>query len=221
MQGAFEIPHETQNCHHELWIHLLHVSPRLVDRASRDGQLAGGGGQSVRLRVGPRGHPRKKPTRPPAQRNVTIHEWRPVPLMDDSPWRSELVRWDDDRNCGCAAQVFPLNFDPVACPKRTVIAFEWDLCPTSTMKESGIPLREPPLLSAQPCLKERALAAVNLLTAAIFNMVVTNAGEGWVQTSRSAWMLVLLPSLECWRDRVRQSTVGATRLLRSNRIGNK
>ena len=45
MHGAFEIPHETlgikhtdQSCHHEVWIHLLHVNARFVDRASRDGQ---------------------------------------------------------------------------------------------------------------------------------------------------------------------------------------
>ena len=43
MHGAFEIPHETvgikvtdHNCHHQVWIHLLHVNARLVDRTSRD-----------------------------------------------------------------------------------------------------------------------------------------------------------------------------------------
>ena len=45
MHGAFDIPHETlgiknidKSCLHEIWIHLLHVNARLVDRASRDGQ---------------------------------------------------------------------------------------------------------------------------------------------------------------------------------------
>ena len=40
-----EIPHKTlgikvtdQSCHHEVWIHLVHVNAWLVDRASRDGQ---------------------------------------------------------------------------------------------------------------------------------------------------------------------------------------
>ena len=45
MHGDFVINHDVlgikptdQSCHHEVWIHLLHVSARLVDRASRDGQ---------------------------------------------------------------------------------------------------------------------------------------------------------------------------------------
>ena len=44
MHGAFEIPHAIlgikptdQSCHHEVWIHLLHINARLVDRASRHG----------------------------------------------------------------------------------------------------------------------------------------------------------------------------------------
>ena len=42
---AFTIPYSTlglkekdQSCHHEAWIHLLHVNARLVDRVSRDGK---------------------------------------------------------------------------------------------------------------------------------------------------------------------------------------
>ena len=41
--GALTIPYGTlgirrtdQSCHHEVWIHLLHVNARLVDRTSRD-----------------------------------------------------------------------------------------------------------------------------------------------------------------------------------------
>ena len=39
MHGAFTIPYDKrtdQSCHHEVWIHLLHVNARLVDRVSRD-----------------------------------------------------------------------------------------------------------------------------------------------------------------------------------------
>ena len=43
MHGAFTIPfgvlgirHTDQSCHHEVWVHLLHVNARLVDRVSRD-----------------------------------------------------------------------------------------------------------------------------------------------------------------------------------------
>ena len=42
MHGAFTILYDTlgirrtdQSCHHEVWVHLLHVNARLVDRASR------------------------------------------------------------------------------------------------------------------------------------------------------------------------------------------
>ena len=43
MHGAFTIPfdmlgirHIDQSCHHEVWVYLLHVNARLVDRVSRD-----------------------------------------------------------------------------------------------------------------------------------------------------------------------------------------
>ena len=43
MHGAFTIPNSTlglkekdQSCHHEVWVHTLHVNARLVDRATRD-----------------------------------------------------------------------------------------------------------------------------------------------------------------------------------------
>ena len=79
MHGAFEIPHESlgikhtdQSYHHEVWIHLLHVNARLVDRASGDAQYRR---PAIRKRNSPydhkwnhvaiharkpSGHPRKK-----------------------------------------------------------------------------------------------------------------------------------------------------------------
>ena len=43
MHGAFKIPHDSlgikrtdQSCHHKVWVHLLHVNARLVDRSFRE-----------------------------------------------------------------------------------------------------------------------------------------------------------------------------------------
>ena len=47
MHGAFRIPfdmlgirHSDQSCPHEVWVHLLHVNARLVDRISRDDKFS-------------------------------------------------------------------------------------------------------------------------------------------------------------------------------------
>ena len=87
-----------------------------------------------------------------------------------------------------------VTFRDDICPKGTVIAFHWDdtVCLPSALKDSGIAPRGPPLLS-------NALAAMNVLMAALQYstkvVVVTNAGEGWVQISRSGWMPALFPTL--------------------------
>ena len=65
MHGAFEIPHgrlgikvTDQSCHHEVWIHPLHViNARLIDRTSRDGKYRR---PSVRKRNSPYDHNKEK-----------------------------------------------------------------------------------------------------------------------------------------------------------------
>ena len=84
------------------------------------------------------------------------------------------------------SDAFPLlmtkRFETDTCLEQTVIVFDWDdtLCPTFAMTDLGITPQEPPLMSVQPRLLELARAAIDLQTK------VTNAGEGWVETSRSA-----------------------------------
>ena len=64
MRGAFTIPcgvlglKETdESCHHEVWIHLLHVNVRLVDRVSRDDNSRR---PNSRKRNSPYGHSKEK-----------------------------------------------------------------------------------------------------------------------------------------------------------------
>ena len=48
-----------QNCHHEVWVHLLHVNARLVERTSRDGNISAANREEEELAVRPqsRGNP--------------------------------------------------------------------------------------------------------------------------------------------------------------------
>ena len=90
--------------------------------------------------------------------------------------------------------------EPDTCPKRTVIVFYWDdtTCPNSATKDSGIAPRGPPPLSGS-ALSAGNRAAINLLIAALQRsikvVIVTNAGEGWVQYSRANRMPVFLRTL--------------------------
>ena len=78
----------------------------------------------------------------------------------------------------------PQHFEPDTCPKRTVNVFDWDdtLCPASATRCLGITPLEPPLLSAQTCLRELVLAAMNLLMAALLyssKMVIVTNVDGF------------------------------------------
>ena len=74
MHGALTIPFgmlglkETdQSCHHEVWIHLLHVNARLVDRISRDDKSRR---PSSKKRNSPHDHSKERRQN---RQNVTIH----------------------------------------------------------------------------------------------------------------------------------------------------
>jgi len=93
------------------------------------------------------------------------------------------------------------SVDADNCPEQTVIVLDWDdtLCPTSAMRDLGFtPYGARPV--AQPRLREHSHAVVELLLAASKLsdkvVIVTNAQEGWVEATCTAWMPELLPTLK-------------------------
>ena len=86
------------------------------------------------------------------------------------------------------------------------------MCLSSGTKDAGIAPRGPPPLSVS-ALSAGNRAAINLLIAALQRstkvVIVTNAGEGWVQYSRANWMPVFFFGHYDPADRVSQRPVGA------------
>ena len=100
-------------------------------------------------------------------------------------------------------EVYP-NFDwHPSFPGRAVILFDWDdtLCPTSAMKDLGLRsnVSAKSLISTCYELRELSYAVEALLRIALQLadrvLIVTNAKEGWVETSCTAWMPTLSPTL--------------------------